>query len=220
MRSTHHIPILSVLLVLFSTTSTTSADNRINVHLVAHTHDDVGWLKTTGEYLSGLNNTIQVANVSQIISAVVRALVANPDRKFVYVEQAFFQRWWRQQTPATRKLTQQLVHAGQLSFANGGWCMHDEATTHFVDMIDQTTTGHQYLLDQFNFTPKAGWQLDPFGHSATQASLLSAAAGLESVFFGRVDYQGWNLQGLSCRCMWLAYLLYSIYSALTVNSPL
>lgn len=54
---------------------------------------------------------------------------------------------------------------------NGGWCMHDEAATHYIDMIDQTTLGHHALKTQFNTTPRAGWQIDPFGHSAVQASL-------------------------------------------------
>ena len=41
--------------------------------------------------------------------------------------------------------------------------MHDEATPHFRDMIDQTTYGHKFLLEQFGFTPTVGWQIDPFG---------------------------------------------------------
>lgn len=57
---------------------------------------------------------------------------------------------------------------------NGGWCMHDEAATHYIDMIDQTTLGHRFIKDQFNKTPTVGWQIDPFGHSAVQAYLLGA----------------------------------------------
>ena len=41
--------------------------------------------------------------------------------------------------------------------------------------------------------PVAGssaWQIDPFGHSATQASELSSPiGGFSSLFFGRIDYQ-------------------------------
>ena len=52
--------------------------------------------------------------------------------------------------------------------------MHDEAATHYIDMIDQTTLGHRYIKEQFNVTPRIGWQIDPFGHSAVQAYLLGA----------------------------------------------
>lgn len=52
--------------------------------------------------------------------------------------------------------------------------MHDEAVTHYIDMIDQTTLGHRLIKTEFNVTPRIGWQIDPFGHSAAQAYLLGA----------------------------------------------
>jgi len=52
--------------------------------------------------------------------------------------------------------------------------MHDEATTYYIDMIDQTTLGHRFLKDVFQQVPRIGWQIDPYGHSAVQAYLLSA----------------------------------------------
>ena len=40
--------------------------------------------------------------------------------------------------------------------------------------------------------PKGTWQIDPFGHSNTQSWLLSAEAGMGSLFWGRMDYQDFN----------------------------
>ena len=58
------------------------------------------------------------------------------------------------------------------------WVMHDEATAHYVGMVDQTHLGHAFIRREFGeeALPKVAWQIDPFGHSATQASLLGAQA--------------------------------------------
>lgn len=163
----------------------------LTVHLIPHTHDDVGWLKTVDQYYIGSHEGIQDAAVQHILTSTVAALKRVPERKFIYVEQAFFQRWWRQQSEAMQADVRQLVDRGQLEFINGGWCMHDEAAAHYIDMIDQTTLGHQFIREQFGeqHIPTIGWQVDPFGHSATQAALLSAAVGFDGLFFGRIDYQ-------------------------------
>lgn len=42
-------------------TGATSVEGKLNVHLVAHSHDDVGWLKTVDQYYVGSNNSIQVS---------------------------------------------------------------------------------------------------------------------------------------------------------------
>ncbi|KAH9608357.1 hypothetical protein KSS87_017812 [Heliosperma pusillum] len=164
--------------------------DKLNVHLVPHSHDDVGWLRTVDQYFVGSNSTsIQGACVENVLDSVVEALQRDPNRKFVFAEQAFFQRWWAIQELEIQAVVKKLVDAGQLEFVNGGWCMHDEATTHYIDMIDQTTLGHRYIMEQFNKTPRAGWQIDPFGHSAVQGYLLGAELGFDSVHFARIDYQ-------------------------------
>ncbi|XP_030953448.1 probable alpha-mannosidase At5g13980 [Quercus lobata] len=162
---------------------------KLNVHLVAHTHDDVGWLKTVDQYYVGSNNSIQGACVQNVLDSLVPALLADPNRKFIYVEQAFFQRWWRNQGEKIQHVVKQLLSSGQLEFINGGMCMHDEAATHYIDMIDQTTLGHRFIKEEFGIVPRIGWQIDPFGHSAVQAYLLGAELGFNSLFFGRIDYQ-------------------------------
>ena len=47
------------------------------------------------------------------------ALLEDPNRRFIEVEQAFFQRWWSDQTPAKQAAVQGLVASGQLEFING-----------------------------------------------------------------------------------------------------
>ncbi|KAJ0974238.1 hypothetical protein J5N97_016203 [Dioscorea zingiberensis] len=170
-------------------TSGGTVPGKLNVHLVSHSHDDVGWLKTVDQYYVGSNNSIQGACVNNVLDSVVDALLKNPDRKFVYVEQAFFQRWWAEKSENIREATRKLVDSGQLEFINGGWCMHDEAAVHYIDMIDQTTLGHRMIKKQFNKVPRIGWQIDPFGHSAVQSYLLGAELGFDSVHFARIDYQ-------------------------------
>lgn len=61
--------------------------------------------------------------------------------------------------------------------------MHDEATAHYVGMVDQTHLGQAFLRKEFgeDALPTVAWQIDPFGHSATQASLLGAQARLHPV---------------------------------------
>jgi alpha-mannosidase len=68
--------------------------------------------------------------------------------------------------------------------------MSDEAAPYYTDMIDQQACGHQFLLKEFgsDAIPKTGWQIDPFGHSAFMGNLY-AQMGMDSWFFGRIDYQ-------------------------------
>ena len=42
----------------------------------------------------------------------------DPKRHFIYVETAFFARWWDEQPDARRNLTRTLVANGQLEFIN------------------------------------------------------------------------------------------------------
>lgn len=167
-------------------TSGGPVEGKINVHLVPHTHDDTGWQVTVDQYF--------YQEVFYIVDTVIQNLIEDPNRRFIYVETGFFARWWDEASEIKRNQTRTLVENGQLEFINGGWCMHDEASPKWEAMVDQTTRGHQFLLK--NFGPKANprgtWQIDPFGHSNTQAWLLSAEAGMESLFWGRTDYQDFN----------------------------
>jgi alpha-mannosidase len=166
--------------------------------LIPHSHQDCGWLKTIDQYFYGQNASIYNVGVQYVYDSVVAALASDPRRRFVAVEMAFFSRWYYQQPLAARAQVQVLVASGQLSFANGGWCMHDEAASHWLSQVEQTTLGHRFLKAEFNVAPTVAWQIDPFGHSATQAALLTAEAGFDALFFGRIDYQVHGIRAACC----------------------
>src|SRR5688572_1662379 len=60
------------------------------VHLIPHTHNDVGWLKTVDEDFTGANMQTQEAYVEAILDNVIEELLANETRRFSYVEMKFF----------------------------------------------------------------------------------------------------------------------------------
>ncbi|ERE78954.1 lysosomal alpha-mannosidase [Cricetulus griseus] len=171
-------------------TCPTVKPDMLNVHLLPHTHDDVGWLKTVDQYYYGILNDVQHASVQYILDSVICSLLEDPTRRFIYVEMAFFSRWWKEQTNATQDTVRALVRQGRLEFVNGGWVMNDEATTHYGAIVDQMTLGLRFLQDTFGSSgrPRVAWHIDPFGHSREQASLF-AQMGFDGFFLGRIDYQ-------------------------------
>ncbi|XP_035912888.1 lysosomal alpha-mannosidase-like [Anopheles stephensi] len=164
--------------------------NMLNVHLVPHTHDDVGWLKTVDQYYYGSKTTIQKAGVQYILDSVIQSLLNEPERKFIYVESAFFFKWFSEQTVELQQQVRMLVDEGRLEFIGGAWSMNDEAAAHYHSVVDQFTWGLRRLNETFGECgrPRIGWQIDPFGHSREQASLF-AQMGYDGLFFGRLDYQ-------------------------------
>lgn len=86
---------------------------KLNVHLVPHSHDDVGWLKTVDQYFYGSRNDIQKAGIQYTIDSVVEALVRGKDRRFIQVETAFFWMWWKEQSEDQRAVVRELVKSGR-----------------------------------------------------------------------------------------------------------
>jgi Glycosyl hydrolases family 38 N-terminal domain/Alpha mannosidase middle domain len=185
-----------------------STSTVLNIHLVPHSHDDVGWLKTVDQYYGpGPRNTSidGRGNVHSIISTVVAALMAHPMRTFCITEIKYLTMWYydtMHTTQLQRDDLHYLVNNQQIQFVNGGWVMHDEATTHVMGMIDQTTLGHLWISQIFGpeHNPVVGWQLDPFGHSASQAKYLSSDTGFQALYFGRIDYQDMQRRQLERQC--------------------
>lgn len=68
------------------------------MHIVPHSHDDVGWLKTVDEYFYGDRNDIQRTMVEIELTSVIDSLIADPKKTFTEVEMKFFKMWWDEQT--------------------------------------------------------------------------------------------------------------------------
>lgn len=67
--------------------------------------------------------------------------------------------------------------------------MNDEATTHYDSILNQLTTGHEWLRENLKVQvkPRYGWSIDPFGHSPIQAYFYSLM-GFEGMLISRVHY--------------------------------
>ncbi|XP_017786043.1 PREDICTED: lysosomal alpha-mannosidase-like [Nicrophorus vespilloides] len=159
--------------------------DEINVHLVPHSHDDVGWVKTVDEYFD--------EDVNNILSTVVKALQENPRRRFIQVETAYFYKWWFLQDDGTKENVKRLLKSGQLEIVGGAWSMNDEAVTHYQSIIDQFTLGLKFLNETFGVCglPRIGWQIDPFGHSSEMASIFKQME-YDALFLGRIHHEDRN----------------------------
>ncbi|SPQ93940.1 Alpha-mannosidase [Plasmodiophora brassicae] len=157
-----------------------AAQDLPTVHIVPHSHCDPGWLETYETYFAG--------DVSTILSNVFYELMQDPRRKFVWSETSFFLLWYETLSTEGRDVFKDLVQSGRFEFVGGGWVQNDEACPHYADMIDQTTTGHRYLNDQFGVVPRFGWQIDPFGHSAVTPALFRLF-GYEAVVINRIHFK-------------------------------
>ncbi|XP_063545417.1 lysosomal alpha-mannosidase-like [Cydia strobilella] len=165
-------------------------EGALNVHLIAHSHMDAGWVKTYDQYYYGSKPTISTANVQLIFHSVLSELLHDKRRKFTFSEVSYFWRWWKEQRPATRTTFRGLVQEGRVEFAGGGWVQGDEATTDYLMILDQFTWGLRKMNDTLGpcGKPKAAWQIDTYGHTREHASLL-AQMGYDGLFIGRVNHK-------------------------------
>jgi len=65
-------------------------------------------------YIRKKKNSILFLEVQYIIDSVIIALDQNPNRRFIYVEIAYFWRWWNEQTDDIRQKVKGFVNEGKL----------------------------------------------------------------------------------------------------------
>ena len=64
-------------------------------------------------FLHLARNDIQNAGVQYILDTVVEELQKDENRRFIYVEIAFFYRWWNEQDDLTQHIVKDLVNKGK-----------------------------------------------------------------------------------------------------------
>lgn len=188
---------ISLLAILFSLTFLTGINsnnknlnlkaknqNDLTVHIVPHTHDDAGWNWTFDEYYYG-SGTCNVS-VKNILDNFVQSLYDRKDRTFIYVETGFFVRWYKDQPEDIKQKVKNLLAEKRFEFINGGYVMHDEAASYYQHSIDQMRLGLLFLKEEFDFVPEIAWFIDPFGHSASNAYVLSKM-GFKKIAIVRID---------------------------------
>lgn len=80
-----------------------NADKPLIIHMVPHSHDDMGWVKTVDQYYSGSNSASQHASVKNILDSVIAELPKDPKRRFCIAEMGFFSMWYKDQDEKVKK---------------------------------------------------------------------------------------------------------------------
>ncbi|BFZ11487.1 hypothetical protein BsWGS_14526 [Bradybaena similaris] len=192
---------------------------KVNVFLLPHSHNDPGWLKTVNEYYSD--------QTKHILNNMVNKLTQFPNMTFMWTETVYFAMWWNELEDAVKVHVRRLIRRGQLEMTLGGWVMPDEASSHYVSVIDQLIEGHQWLWENLHIRPENSWSIDPFGYSSTMPYLWQKS-GMSNMVIQRVHQavkaslfkekalefywrQMWDRQGLTdILCHVMPFMLYSI----------
>ena len=96
-------------------TTTSTICTTINASEYESNDDDDNSNNSYNNVTSSLQpiTAFSIAGVQYILDSVISALAKDPERRFIYVESAFFERWWHQQDEKTQLQVEQFVNDGR-----------------------------------------------------------------------------------------------------------
>lgn len=151
----------------------------LTIHVVPHSHNDPGWIKTYHNYYS--------TQTKHILNTIVESLIKRSTATFIWAEISYFSLWWKDATEQQKHQVKELVKQKRLDFVTGGWVMNDEACVTDRAIRWQLEEGLQWLQEHLGTRPQYSWAIDPFGHSAGQAHILKEM-GYKGMLIQRVHY--------------------------------
>ncbi|KAH3759565.1 lysosomal alpha-mannosidase [Pelomyxa schiedti] len=144
-------------------------DEFIHVHIIPHSHCDVGWLEPVQEYYD--------TEVVKILNNIVDQLSTDTSKRFIWAETAFLKMHWDNPntTQDWRDSFLSLLRTKQIEIVLGGVVMNDEAIVHLESCVDQMTDGHTWISEHLgdDVLPTIGWHIDTFGSSSVTPTLWS-----------------------------------------------
>ncbi|KAJ1893037.1 mannosyl-oligosaccharide 1,3-1,6-alpha-mannosidase activity protein [Kickxella alabastrina] len=165
----------------------------LTLHLVAHSHSDIGWNFSFQEYYD--------RSVHSVMRQVVVQLWKNARRRFTWGDLAFLDLWMDHEGdqpnnilrgPAARltwrQLVRRLIELGRLDVVGGTYVSPDEGLVSWWANTAIVDIGHRTLAKHFNATTGVGWQVDNFGHFGATPHLL-ASSGYSRMVLGRMAFR-------------------------------
>ncbi|KAJ1719440.1 Alpha-mannosidase 2x [Coemansia erecta] len=169
-------------------TATAPLPPRLTLHLVPHSHSDIGWNLSFQGYYN--------ASVHEVLRRVTRELLRSPGRRFTWGDLAFLDMWMADEGDSLvepsgnvtwRGALRRLAAEGRMDVVGGTYVSPDEGLATWWALNSLADVGRRTHHALLGSATNVGWQIDPFGHFARMPRLL-ANAGFTRFVLGRMAY--------------------------------
>ncbi|OLY85672.1 Alpha-mannosidase 2 [Smittium mucronatum] len=170
---------------------------KLVLHILPHTHNDLGWNLTFEEYY--------FQYVRFAMRNVIIELHKSPHRRFTWAESPYIEFWLKNEghlpnnilpSPELSKKTwlqllRESINSGQFEFTGLEYSSPDEFLSTLYSQFTNMDVGRRYLASNFNVSSRVGYHIDNFGHRQTTPLLLKAN-GIDKLILGRMSFKKEN----------------------------